>query len=177
MSDRSEFEALVREHHPYILRLCGYMLGNPADAEEVAQEVFLKAWRSRDSFRGESSFQTWLHRIAVNKCKDFQRYSNRRRALSWDALIEEGGEGLGEALNSAPDSSGALENKDLAQRVLDQLPPAYRTALVLREVEGLTYEEIADRMGVSLDSVKARLRRARAVIVQRLRHLGAAKDV
>ncbi len=166
--DRGEFEDLVREHHPYILRLCLSILRDPGESDEAAQDTFIKAWRSRDSWRGDSSFQTWLHRIAVNRCRDLLRARKRRRTVSFDALIEEAGEAAG---GSTPDRSKALENTDLAARLLELLPEAYRTALTLREVEGMSYEEIAKSMDCSVDSVKARLRRARALITGKLRHL------
>ena len=170
MSDASDFEALVREHHPRVIRLCASMLGGWDEAEDAAQEVFLKAHRALPDFRGDASISTWLYRLASNHCLDALRARSRRRTDSWDELLERRGDELG-ALLRAPDETGALEARDLAAKALSALSPEYRLVLALRELEGLTYEEIAEATGATLDSVKARLRRARAELEAALRHL------
>jgi RNA polymerase sigma-70 factor, ECF subfamily len=140
--------------------------------------VFLKAFESLDGFREDAALSTWLHRIAVNRCLDLLRKRKRLAEQSWDALIEQDGDALAARLEARePDPHQALEDADLAARVLARLPEAQRVALVLRETAGLSYDEIAQALGCSVDSVKARLRRARAEIDQKLRHLSGPENV
>jgi RNA polymerase sigma-70 factor (ECF subfamily) len=174
--DLVAFAELVRRNHVRVLGFCRSMLGDATSAEDAAQEVFLKAFRSIEKFRGGSAFYTWLHRIAVRHCLDLLRGEARRKTRSWDALLEDEGDRV-QALLSQPDSSRSLEDRDLAARLLAVLPPDYRTVLILREMEGQTYEEIADTMGCTVDSVKARLQRARRDLTERLRHFLAPKNV
>jgi len=164
--DRDAFAALVRAHRDGVFRLCVSLLSNAAEAEDAAQDVFVKAYRSLGAFRGDASLATWLYRIASNRCMDLLRA--RRPQESWDELVERDGEKLAGLLRE-PSQAGALEAKDLIDRVLGQLPAEYRLVLTLRETQGLTYEEIAEATGDSLDSVKARLRRARAELEDKLR--------
>lgn len=163
--DGSAFGELVRRHQARVLGLCAAMLRDPGRAEDAAQDVFLKAYRSLGAFRGESSFATWLHRIAANRCLDLLRAESRREALPL------------EAAEARPAPSPDSEGRDLLERALAALPPDYRLILVLREVQGLSYEEAAEAMECSLDSVKARLRRAREALEERLRHFSGGADV
>jgi len=174
--DREAFAELVRRHHVRVLGFCRSMLGDATSAEDAAQEVFIKAFRSIDGFRGGSAFYTWLHRIAVRHCLDLLRGEARRKTRSWDALLEAEGDKVS-ALLSQPDSSRTLEDRDLAARLLAALPPEYRAVLSLREMQGLSYEEIAETMGCTVDSVKARLQRARRDLTERLRHFLGPRDV
>ena len=162
-----DFEALLAEHQDRIFRLCASMLGDRRDAEDAAQEVFLKAYRSLDKFKGESAAGTWLHRIAANHCLDLLRKRARRPA---EPLTDE----LAGRLFSRPPD---LEALDLADRALSELPPDYRLVLTLRELQGFSYEEIAEMTDSSLDSVKARLRRAREQLAGRLRHFLGPESV
>lgn len=166
---RDAFAELVRRHHAWVQGLCAATLGDAASAEDAAQEVFLKAFKALPRFQGEASFSTWLHRIAVNACLDLLRRRSRNRTESWDELVEKEGDRIGRLL-AAPAPEHSAEDADLVARVLEQLPPEYRLVLTLREVQGLSYEEIAGAMGCSLDSVKARLQRARKEFTDRLRH-------
>lgn len=152
------------------------MLGNPADADEAAQEAFVKAFRAINAFESRSGFSTWLHRIAANECLDVLRRRAREKLDSWDALTELEGSRL-ERLLAEPDAAGASETSDLIDRILSQLPPDYRLILALRELRGFSYEEIAEVLECSLDSVKARLRRARQELQKKLRHFSGSKDV
>lgn len=160
---REEFARLVRAHQAKVLSLCLSLLKDPAEAEDAAQEVFLKAYRGLRNFRFDSSFSTWLYRIAYRHGLDILRSRRRRRTQSLDALLEERGEG---ALPAAPDQTTQADPARSAENLLSSLPPDYRLVLTLREVQGLSYEEIARATDASLDSVKARLRRAR----ESLRH-------
>ena len=158
--DAGAFEELVRRHAPRVRALCLSMLRDEAEADDAAQEAFLKAWRKLSSFGGESSFATWLHRIAANQCLDALRVRARRRSEPLEAAPEP----------ASPSGAAALEAADLAARLLAALPEDQRLALTLRELQGLSYEEIAAVMECSLDSVKARLRRARRTLEDAARH-------
>ena len=167
---RAAFAELVRRHHLQVLALSRSMLGDDAEADDAAQEVFLKAWRALGRFAGDSGFGTWLYRIASNHCLDLLRQRSRRRTESLDELVEGEGDALERVLGSSAGPSDALEAADLGARVLASLPEEQRLALVLRETQGLRYDEIAQVMGCSVDSVKARLRRAREGLEKSLRH-------
>ena len=174
--DADAFAELVRRHAPRVRALCAATLGGPSDAEDAAQEAFLKAHRALRRFSGESSFGTWVHRIAVNHCLDLLRAAARRRSDSLEALLEADSAALGRAL-AEPSSAQALEDRDTVDRLLARLPPEQRLALTLREAEGMSYEEIAAAMSCSLDSVKARIRRARAELIEMSRHFPASDIV
>lgn len=174
--DDGAFAELVRRHAPRVRALCSATLRNEAEAEDAAQETFLKAHRSLGRFSGEASFGTWLHRIAVNHCLDLLRAEGRRRSESLDALFEADAAVLGSVL-AEPSSAQALEDRDTVQRLLARLNPEQRLALTLRETEGLSYEEIAEAMSCSLDSVKARLKRARAELLEMARHFSSSDIV
>jgi RNA polymerase sigma-70 factor (ECF subfamily) len=160
----------MRRYHERILRLCVSMLADPAEAEDAAQEVFLKAYRSLDRFRGDAAFSTWLYRIAANHCHDLLRKHPRGQTQSWEALLETAGRRLEQLLSAPPSAGLAAEQSDLVRRALAQLPPDYCIVLILREIEELSYQEMAQVLDCSLDAVKARLRRARAQFEQLLRH-------
>ena len=167
--DDAAFAELVRRHAPRVRALCASVLRDDAEAEDAAQDAFLKAHRSLGRFAGGSSFSTWLHRIATNACLDRLRASARRRAQSLDALLESDSAALGTALREESPAA-ALESRDLVARLLERLTPEQRVALTLRELEGLSYEEIASALSCSLDAVKARLKRARAELLDLARH-------
>ncbi|MDO8730461.1 MAG: sigma-70 family RNA polymerase sigma factor [Candidatus Omnitrophota bacterium] len=171
--DKEAYALLVRKHQARIRQLCLWTLGNAAEADDAAQEVFIKAYRGLGGFRGAAGFSTWLHRIAVNHCRDLLRKRGRQPTESWDALREEKGEAA-EALVVREDP--VIQRRQL-QEVLDRLPEQVRTILILREVEGLSYEELAEFLGCSLDAVKARLRRARAECAEKARHFLQPADV
>ncbi len=174
--DDASFAELVRRHAPRVRALCAASLRNEAETEDAAQETFLKAHRSLGRFLGEASFGTWLHRIAVNHCLDLLRAAGRRRSESLDALLEADAAILGRAL-AEPSSAKTLEDRDVVGRLLSRLNPDQRLALTLREVEGMSYEEIAKTMSCSLDSVKARLKRARAELLEMARHFSGSDIV
>lgn len=173
--DEREFEALVREHAPRVRALCGSVLKDGAEADDAAQEAFLKAWRRIGDFDGRSSFGTWVHRIAVNACLDRLRASARRRADSLEALGERDAAALRGL--TEPSASGALEDKDLAERLLATLNPEQRLAFTLCERDGLSYAEIAGAMSCSVDSVKARIKRARQELLEAARHFSRTGGV
>lgn len=175
--DRDAFADLVRAHHPNVYGLCLGMLGDPAAADDAAQEAFLAAWKGLASFKGEAAFGTWLHRIAANKCLDLLRRSGRRAEDSLDAILEGGGARAEAVQAGGAGPERAAEAADLAGRVLGGLSDEYRLILTLREAQGLSYEEIMAVMDCSLDSVKARLRRAREAALEGLRHFSGGGGV
>lgn len=175
--EREDFEALLREHHPRIIGLCASLLGEASAAQDAAQEVFLKAYRALDRFEGKSSPETWLYRIAVNHCLDLKRKSARRKTESLDALLEKEGEAIGRLFSASGPEAAVLEAADLADRLLSQLPPEQRAALTLKEMGGLSYPEIARVLECSVESVRARLRRARRSLEEKLRHFSGPGGV
>lgn len=174
---RDAYAHLVRKYQAKVLRLCSSLLGNPTAAEDAAQEIFIKAYQALDAFRGNAAFATWLYRIAANHCKDLLRKRARQKTESWDALVESQGEQVQELLAPSPDPSAAAANAELIDRLLSPLSPDYRLVLTLREAEGLSYQEIADVMKCSVDSVKARLRRARLEVLGHARHFSGKAGV
>lgn len=169
--ERDAYAHLVRRYQSRVTALCRTMLGHSPDFEDAAQEAFFKAYQSLDKFRGNASFYTWLYRIASNHCLDLLRSRSRRPSESLDAIIEDEKEELLRLFASTPDPRSAMESRELVERILSALAPNYRLALTLRERDGLSYEEIAQVMENSVDSVKALLRRAREEVEQKLRHL------
>lgn len=175
--DREAFADLVRVHADRVRRLAAGILGDDSEAEDASQEAFVRAWRSLGKFRGDSSFSTWLHRITVNHCRDLLRRRRRGGWLSFDGVIEAVA-GRRSVEEEVPDKTPAgAETKEELKRVLEILPEDYRTVLLLRELNGLSYAEISQVMKCSVDSVKARLKRARKAALDGARHLGDGNDV
>lgn len=160
------YENLVRRYRTRVISLCVSFVKNQAEAEDAAQDVFLKAYQSLRAFRAESSFYTWIYRIAANHCLSLLR--KKKKFWPWfresDRLP-----GMGSGA-SAEDPRQAVGRADLVSRVLESMNPRSRLILVLRETEGLSYEQIAEVLGVSLDGVRARLRRAREEAQKKARH-------
>ncbi len=169
--DREAFGTLVRRHQDRAFNLAYQMLRNREDALDISQEAFARAYASLSSFKGDASFSTWLHRIVVNLAIDSLRRKERRGATSFDDARANPEERVAE--HSAPDDPAtALETKQvraLLARGIAQLPPAQRAVLVLREVEGMSYEEIARTVGCNLGTVMSRLFYARRKLQQALR--------
>ena len=168
--ERDAYAHLVRRYHTRILALCRSLLGSSPDFEDAAQEAFFKAYQSLDKFQGNSSFYTWLYRIASNHCMSLLRTRSRRPSESLDAIVEEKKEAL-LSLFASPDARPAIEARELVERILSAIKPNYRLVLTLREQDGMSYEEIAQVVKNSVDSVKALLRRAREEVQEKLRHL------
>ena len=167
--DGDAFSALVGRHAGAILSLTTRMLGQAAEAEDVAQDTFVAAYKALGRFQLDCRFSTWLYRIAVNKCTDALR--SRRSDVSLDAA-DDGNEGLWvPADEETPD--WVLEQAELAWE-LDQsiqaLPHLYRESFVLRHVEGLDYEEMSDILGVHRDTLKMRVYKARRLLCRALDH-------
>lgn len=167
--DEKAFEELMRMYQHKVYNLVYRMIGNADEAEEIAQEVFVTVWKAIDGFRGDAKFSTWLYRISANHCKNRMKYLGRR---SYNATGELNEATEREAASAAPTSlrphldgpEAVLEGIELERAVQDgiaQLDEDHRALVVLRDVEDLSYEEIAKVTGLELGTVKSRLHRAR----------------
>ena len=158
---------LVAEHQRMVFSLALHLLGDRDEALDLSQEVFLRVFRTLANFRGQSALRTWIYRIVINQARNRQRWWRRRHRanqVSLDEHMQECGE-FESATTVLPDR--ALASKETAQRIwqaLDRLPFDQRTALILREIDGLRYEEIAFSLGVAVGTVKSRLTRARQAL-------------
>lgn len=162
--DADAFEALIRRHSGRVYRLLARLLGNSASAEDVTQETFVRAWRALPSFRGDAMFSTWLYRIAANEANRLLAREARRRELPIDDAMED-------IPDLGAEPSAAAEIDDLQahlERCVAELPPDYRAAVVLRDVEGLTNEEAAEALGIGVRNFKSRLHRGRMAVRRRL---------
>ena len=170
--DEAAYTELVAEHQRMVVQLAINLLGDRDEALDLSQEVFLKVFRTIQRFRCQSSLRTWIYRIAVNQARNRHRFWRRRHRanqVSLDAHIAAHGEFLSGG-ELRPDR--LLAQKELAgrlQRALDHLPFEQRTAIVLREIDGLSYEDIAYSLGVAVGTVKSRLTRARQALRLELR--------
>jgi RNA polymerase sigma-70 factor (ECF subfamily) len=157
--DQEAYGLLVQAHQAYLYQLCLAVLAHPQDAEEAAQVAFIKAHRALGRFRQGASFRTWLTRIAINQCKDQLRQRRRQRALSLDAMLEQGAS-LPSAL--VQDAPGPAAPALLLPEAAGLLSASERDILALVvDEEGISYEALAARLSLSLDAVRGRLKRAR----------------
>ena len=157
------FDDLVEEHQNRVYHIALKMTGNEEDAFDLSQETFLKAYRSLKSFRGEAGFGSWLYRLASNLCIDFLR-KKKRRPLQTASLDDEEGRPT-DLPDLRHEPQNELERKEIREKVragLRRLPEEQRLILVLRDVEGFSYQEISSILGVELGTVKSRIYRARA---------------
>jgi RNA polymerase sigma-70 factor (ECF subfamily) len=170
------FAELVAEHQRMVVQLAMNLLNDRDEALDLSQEVFLRVFRTIGRFRGQSSLRTWIYRIAINQARNRHRFWCRRHRadqVSLDAHVARHGDFLSGA-DCGPDR--LLAQKELATRLqvaLDRLPFDQRTAIVLREIDGLSYEEIAFSLGVAIGTVKSRLTRARQALRLELREARA----
>lgn len=171
--DKAAFDLLVLKYQRKILRLLSRMLRDQSEIEDVMQEAFIKAYRALPQFRGDSAFYTWLYRIAINTARNWMA-SQSRRPSSPSLHQSEDGETFDEidnlTDNNTPES--LLASREIAESVNDSiqaLPAELRTAIVLREIEGLSYEEIAQAMECPIGTVRSRIFRAREAIATKLR--------
>jgi RNA polymerase sigma-70 factor, ECF subfamily len=168
--DERAFNELVRAYERRVLTVVIRMLNNPAEAEEVAQEVFVQVFKAIGTFRGDSKLSTWIYRIAINLCKNRMKYLKVRHGGEQDELgeVEERGALGGER----PANVGAVERPDemmsgkqveqIVQAAILELEPTFRECLILRDVEELSYEQIEEITGLPIGTVKSRIHRARA---------------
>ena len=172
--EKAAFDLLVRKYQHRVLKLVSRFVSDAAEAEDVAQEAFLKAYRALASFRGDSAFYTWLYRIAINTAKN-ALVSNRRRPVDFDLDLQDPEQYDRHArLKEGDTPEGVLlteEIRNVVERAMEQLPEDLRTAIVLRELEGLSYEEIAEAMDCPVGTVRSRIFRAREAIDKKLKPL------
>jgi RNA polymerase sigma-70 factor, ECF subfamily len=173
VGEESACAQLVAEHERMVYQLAINLLGDRDEAQDLSQEVFLRVFRTIHRFRGQSALRTWIFRIVINQARNRQRWwrrRNRGQQVSLDDHIQAHGDVPAPRDGTEPDR--ALARKELADRIwtaMDALPFEQRTAIVLREVDGLSYDEIAFSLGVTLGTVKARLTRARQALRAALR--------
>lgn len=163
--DEDACAALVDEHQRLVYQLALHLLGDHNEALDLSQEVFLRVFRTIHRFRGQSALRTWIYRIAVNQARNRMRWWRRRRRglqISLDDHVRAHGELPSEATGTSPER--VYRQKEVAGRIwqaLEALPFDQKTAIVLREIDGLSYDEIAFSLGVAVGTVKSRLARAR----------------
>ena len=172
--EKAAFDLLVRKYQHRVLKLVSRFVSDAAEAEDVSQEAFLKAYRALASFRGDSAFYTWLYRIAINTAKN-ALVSNRRRPVDFDLDLQDPEQYDRHArLKEGDTPEGVLlteEIRSVVEKAMEQLPEDLRTAIVLRELEGLSYEEIAEAMDCPVGTVRSRIFRAREAIDKKLKPL------
>ncbi len=173
--DKQAFGLLVAKYQRKLVRLLARLIRDPAEVEDVAQETFIKAYRALPSFRGESAFYTWLYRIGINTAKNWL-VSHGRRVPTTTEVASEDAESYenGELLRDVNTPERVLMSKQIGDTVnaaMEALPEELRTAVVLREIEGLSYEEIAHVMDCPIGTVRSRIFRAREAIAQKLKPL------
>lgn len=173
--DKRAFELLVTKYHRKIIRLISRLIRDHAEVEDVAQDAFIKAYRALPQFRGESAFYTWLYRIAVNTAKNYLATQGRRPSSAGDIDNEEA-ETFADAdqlrdINTPESMLHTKQIADTVNRAMESLPEELRVAITLREIEGLSYEEIAEAMECPIGTVRSRIFRAREAIAEKLRPL------
>ena len=179
--DKHAFEMLVLKYQRKLIRLLSRFIRDANEVEDVAQEAFIKAYKALPNFRGESAFYTWLYRIGINTAKNYLVAMGRRAPTSTDSNAEEAEElGESELLVDVNTPENEMMSRQVAKTVnqsLEKLPEDLRTAITLREIEGLSYEEIALMMNCPIGTIRSRIFRAREAIATQLRPmLDAGKD-
>jgi RNA polymerase sigma-70 factor (ECF subfamily) len=170
--DKSAFDVLVRKYQHKVVKLVMRYMRDPADAEDVAQEAFIKAYRALPQFRGDSAFYTWLYRIAINTAKN-AIVSRDRSPVVYDLDLQNSEESYdmqGRLADTETPEALVLteEIRTIVNRAIEALPEDLRTAIVLRELEGMSYEEIAAAMECPVGTVRSRIFRAREAIDHKL---------
>lgn len=165
--DLAAYDQLMQQYEKKVYSLCFRMAGNHEDAADLAQEAFLKAFRALPSFKGQSAFATWLYRIVTNTCLDEKRRSSKKPFLvSLDKRLEtEDGEIALTLPGDSPDPLKSTLDGELQreiQSLLEKLPAEQRIVVVMRDIDGYTYEEMADTLQLSMGTLKSRLNRARS---------------
>ncbi len=173
--DKQAFDLLVLKYQRKIMRLLSRMIRDPGEIEDVAQEAFIKAYRALPQFRGDSAFYTWLYRIAINTARNWLAQNNRRPSTP-SAQENEDGETF-DATDNLTDSSNpesemaSRQIADTVNKAMNDLPEDLRNAIVMREIDGMSYEDIAESMNCPIGTVRSRIFRAREAIATRLRPL------
>ena len=174
--DERAFNELVEAYSPRVYRLVARILGRREDAEDMAQEVFVQVFKGIGQFRGESKLGTWIYRVAINLCKNRSKYLSRRHDDKQDALDAVAdrqplyqAKGVTSGQINRPDQMvEGMQIEAIMRKCIAELDPDFREALILRDVENLSYEEIIEITGVAEGTVKSRIHRARALLKQRV---------
>lgn len=173
--DQRAFDVLVQKYQRKLLRLLSRYVRDAGEVEDVVQEAFIKAYRALPSFRGDSAFYTWLYRIGINTAKNYLVAQGRRAPTSTGFDTEEAETfDDGDQLRDINTPENVLQSKQIGETVnaaMEALPEELRTAIVLREIEGLSYEEIAESMKCPIGTVRSRIFRAREAVAAKLRPL------
>jgi len=171
--DVRAFEQLVEQYDKHVYTIAYRFMGNHEDASDLAQDAFVRAFQSISNFRGDSSFKTWIYHIITNICRDELRKRKKRQTISLDEpLFTEEGEMQRQTEDWTYAPERVFEEKEGETRIhhiIQSLSPEYRMVVVMREIQGLSYDEIAAHLGCSLGTVKSRLSRARIALRDRLR--------
>jgi RNA polymerase sigma-70 factor (ECF subfamily) len=179
--DKKAFGLLVDKYQRKLARLLSRFIRDPAEVEDVTQEAFIKAYRALPAFRGDSAFYTWLYRIGINTAKNYLMALGRRAPTSTEVDAEDA-EGFdeGEQLRDINTPESLLLSNEIAETVnatIEKLPEELRRAIQMRELEGMSYEDIAQAMDCPIGTVRSRIFRAREAIAEQLRPLlGTSKD-
>jgi RNA polymerase sigma-70 factor (ECF subfamily) len=173
--DKQAFNLLVEKYQRKLARLLSRFIRDPAEVEDVTQEAFIKAYRALPAFRGDSAFYTWLYRIGINTAKNYLMAMGRRAPTSTEVEAEDA-EGFeeGEQLRDINTPESLLLSNEIAETVnstIEELPEELRRAIQMRELEGMSYEDIAQAMDCPIGTVRSRIFRAREAIAERLRPL------
>ena len=179
--DKQAFALLVEKYQRKLGRLLSRFIRDPAEVEDVTQEAFIKAYRALPAFRGDSAFYTWLYRIGINTAKNYLMALGRRAPTSTEVEAEDAeGYDEGEQLRDINTPESLLLSKEIAETVnatIEKLPEELRKAIQMREIEGMSYEDIAQAMDCPIGTVRSRIFRAREAIAEQLRPLlGTSKD-
>jgi RNA polymerase sigma-70 factor (ECF subfamily) len=178
--DKLAFELLVSKYERKLQRLLSRLVRDPAEVEDVAQEAFIKAYRALPTFRGDSAFYTWLYRIGINTAKNHLAAQGRKVPALSDLPGEEGDEdggALGRDANTPEDELMSRQVAETVNAAMQALPEELRSAIMLREIEGMSYEDIAAMMNCPIGTVRSRIFRAREAIATQLRPLlGTSRD-
>ncbi len=174
--DERAFNELVEVYSPRVYRLVARILGRREDAEDMAQEVFVQVFKGIGHFRGESKLGTWIYRVAINLCKNRSKYLSRRHDDKQDALDAVAdrqplhqAKGVTSGQINRPDQMvEGMQIEAIMRKCIAELDPDFREALILRDVENLSYDEIIEITGVAEGTVKSRIHRARALLKQRV---------
>ena len=164
--EKAAFERLVERYYRRIDRLAQQVVGHPMAAEDITQEAFLRAYRAISRFRGEASFYSWLYRITLNLCLNYLRRQPKASSVAADAPTAQS--------DVSADPSALLEDRErerLVRGAIDALPPHYRVVVVLRDLEGLSYQEIANVLSIPVGTVKSRINFAKRLLKEKLRAL------
>ena len=167
-SEEDAYEMLIQRYQQPVYNLVCRLVNDPADSCDVVQEVFLKVFRNIRAFRGNSSLKTWIYRIAVNEAYNHRRWFSRHQRREVPLMAEEGAPNYADSLSDPGrtpfDAAADRETRAFVEAALEKVNPKFRAAVVLRDIEDMSYEEIAGILGVSIGTVKSRILRGREAV-------------